>query len=337
MAEYDVAVVDAGGAVGEAVIDLLEQRRFPVRTLYPLTAGEGGEKLPFRGKRVLVQEPDGFDYSQVDLAFFCGGPGYSEAHAPQAAAAGCSVIDCSGRFAGQPDVPLVLAEFNAEALSGLGRGALIALPTPAVAQLLAVLGPIREEAGLAAVSVSTYHAVSADGRAGVEELATQTAQLLNARPAKGRVYPKQIAFNCLPQVGELDEHGDSREERLLVEQSRRLLDLPQLPISATAVQVPVFFGHGLAVHLQTERDFQLQAVRERLAAAPGLKLLGSGAADWPTAVTDAANHDHVFVGRLREDRAQVRGLNFWVVADNVRKGTALNSIQIAEQLVRDAL
>ncbi|KAB7627856.1 aspartate-semialdehyde dehydrogenase [Alkalilimnicola sp. S0819] len=330
MADVDIAVVDAGGAVGELIIELLEQRRFPVRRLHALSESQAGEVLRFAGKRITVRDPADFDVDQVQGVLLGDATGATAALAERARAAGCWVVDATahGRAAG---AALQVPGVNAPGAEQRYR----ACPNPAAVALIHALAPIARLAGLERVHVATYQAVSGAGRAGVEELASQTARLLNAQPLQTRVFERQIAFNCLARIGELDAQGVSAEEAAILADTRAVLELPELALSVSAVQVPVFFGHGLVVHLQTREAVSLGAVREALAAEPALELVeGQGGADYPTAVGEAANQDPVFIGRLREDTAQARSLNFWVVADNVRRSAALNSLLIAEQLAR---
>lgn len=336
---YNVAVVGALSPVGESIISLLEERDFPVGEFYPLVSVQAGsERVEFRGRYVPVQDWRTFDFSRADIAFFASSAATSAEFAPRAAAAGCIVIDRTPQFRNDPNIPLIVPEVNADALKDFRAHNIIAMPSCAAIALALVLKPIREAAGVERIDMVTLQAVSGAGKDGVEELATQTTALLNMKSIKTRVFPQQIAFNLIPLVGERMPDGRTREEAKIYDETRRVLGDESLQINVTAVRVPVFFGHSAAVHLQTRAPLSAQAARRVLASAPGVALLDEDrAGEEPTPVTDAAGDDAVFVGRIREDTSRECGLDLWWVTDNLRKGAALNGVQIAEILVKDYL
>ena len=333
----DVAVVGATGAVGETMISILEERDFPVGRLYPLaSARSAGSKVTFRNKSHIVQDLADFDFSQAQIALFSAGGSVSAEYAPVAGRAGCVVIDNTSHFRNEPDIPLVVPEVNAHAIAGYTARNIIANPNCSTIQMVVALKPIHDAAGIERINVCTYQAVSGTGKRAIEELASQTANLLNARSIEPSVYPKQIAFNVLPHIDEFQDNGYTREEMKMVWETRKILEDEAIQVNPTAVRVPVFYGHSEAVHVETREKIGADAVRALMQTAPGVELMDERrAGGYPAAVTEAAGHDPVYVGRIREDISHPRGINFWVVADNVRKGAALNSVQIAEVLLRD--
>lgn len=333
---FVVAVVGATGAVGECLLSILEDRRFPVRRLVPLASERSrGVKLRFRGEEIAVEALEAFDFAGVDIAFFSAGGAVSAVHAPRAAAAGAAVIDNTSYFRMDPEVPLVVPEVNAEALAGWRRKGIIANPNCATAQLMVVLAPLHRAAGIERIQVATYQSVSGAGRSALEELGRQTADLLNFREAKPNRFPVQIAFNLIPQIDVFEENGYTREEMKMVWESRKILSAPDLRVSATCVRVPVFYGHAEAVAIETARPLAVEEARAILSEAPGVVVVDERRpGGYPTPVTHASGKDPVFVGRLRADLSHPRGLILWVVADNLRKGAALNAVQIAEVLVK---
>lgn len=337
--KYDVAVVGADGAVGEALLEILQEREFPYGKIYALAHGDRvGSTVDFGNRDLPVGDAMDFDYSKLAIVLLAGDAALAAACAPRAVAAGCAVIDLSGSFSGVAGIPLIVPEVNAPALSGWRARGIVASPGSMATMLALVLKPVQDTIGLERINVSSYQCVSDAGRAAVEELAQQTRALLNFQEVPLAVFAKQIAFNVLPQIGRLDDNGDTGEERQLAEQLRRLLGAPQLRINATAVQVPVFYGHAAAIQLETRETPVVEDLREQLGAAPGVELLDERVdGGWPTPVTEASGQDGVFVGRIRADHSHPRGLNLWVVADNLRKGAALNGVQIAECLVREYL
>lgn len=336
---YDVAVVGATGAVGEALIAILEERKFPVGTLYPLASSRSaGGSANFRGKRIGVQELSGFDFSKVQIALFSAGGTVSAEYAPKAAAAGCVVIDNTSQFRYDADVPLVVPEVNPGAIAGYTARNIIANPNCSTIQMLVALKPIYDAVGITRINVATYQAVSGSGKSAIEELARQTADLLNARPVESKAYPKQIAFNVLPQIDVFTENGYTREEMKMVWETQKILGDEAILVNPTAARVPVFYGHSEAVHIETRDKITATQARALLKKAPGVRVLDKHVdGGYPTPVTESANQDAVLVGRIREDISHPRGLDLWVVGDNVRKGAALNSVQIAEILIKDHL
>ena len=337
--KYNVAIVGVSSVVGEAVLTLLAERDFPLGTLYALDAtGIDAGRVEFRDGYVSVRNVADFDFSQAQLAFFCAGEELAAQYVPRAAAAGCVVIDDSAQFRFEEDVPLVVPEVNAEAISQYRRRGIIANPNSCVTLLLVALKGIYDAAGIERINVVTFQAVSGTGKMAMDELAAQTMSIFNMKGVSSKVYPKQIAFNVLPVVGEVLDNGYTREEMKMVWETRKILADETVQVNASCVRVPVFFGHSQAAHIETRDKITAAAARRLLEKSPGVKLVDrrkTGA--FPTAVTEAVGEDAVFVGRVREDLSHPRGLDLWIVADNVRKGAALNSIQIAEILVKDYL
>ncbi|MEH6581676.1 MAG: aspartate-semialdehyde dehydrogenase [Halioglobus sp.] len=332
---YDVAVVGATGAVGEAMISILEERDFPVRNLYALASSRSaGKTIMFKGKTVRVTDLAEFDFSQAQIGLFSAGGSISEEFAPKAAAAGCVVIDNTSHFRRDEDIPLIVPEVNPEAIAGYSKRNIIANPNCSTIQMLVALKPIYDAVGIERINVATYQAVSGTGKEAIEELAGQTARLLNGKEAECEVYPKQIAFNVLPHIDTFEENGYTREEMKMVWETQKIFANSSIQVNPTCVRVPVFFGHSEAVHVETVDKITAEQARNLLENAPGVTVMDERAdGGYPTAVGDSAGHDPVFVGRIREDISHPRGLDLWVVSDNVRKGAALNSVQIAECLI----
>lgn len=337
--KFNVAVVGATGAVGESMLSILAERKFPFGEVYAVaSARSAGNRIPFNGTYLKVHDLDTFDFSTVQIGLFSPGAAVSKIYAPKAATAGCVVIDNTSQFRYDDDIPLVVPEVNPAAVASFTNRGIIANPNCSTIQLLVALKPIYDAVGIERINVCTYQAVSGTGKEAIEELAAQTAALLNASPIAAKVYPKQIAFNCLPQIDAFQDNGYTKEEMKIVWETRKIMGDPDILVNPTAVRVPVFFGHSEAVHIETRRKLTAEAARTLLSKAPGIKVIDDRRdGSYPTAVTDAAHADAVFVGRIREDISHPRGLNLWVVADNVRKGAALNSIQIAEILVKSYL
>jgi len=333
---YDVAVVGATGAVGETMIGILEERNFPVGNVYALASERSaGKRIPFKGGSLVVQDLASFDFSKVQIGLFSPGASVSAEYAPKAAAAGCVVIDNTSQFRYDADIPLVVPEVNPEKVAEYKNRGIIANPNCSTIQMLVALKPIYDAVGIERINVATYQAVSGTGKEAIEELATQTANLLNAKPVQPSVYPKQIAFNVLPQIDVFMDNGYTKEEMKMVWETRKIMGDDSIQVNPTAVRVPVFFGHSEAVHIETKRKISVEEVKALLNAAPGVTVLDERVAGgYPTAVTESAGHDDVYVGRIREDISHPMGINLWVVGDNVRKGAALNSVQIAEVLVK---
>ncbi|UVE19064.1 aspartate-semialdehyde dehydrogenase [Pseudomonas sp. LS44] len=331
---FDIAVIGATGSIGETLVELLEERSFPVGTLHLLASSESaGQSLPFRGKNVRVRTVEDFDFAQVQLVFFAATEAVTLAHASRAHAAGCSIIDLSNGLPSQ--VPQVVPEANGELLDTLQSPFLIASPSASVAVLATVLAPLRAVLKLQRVNVTACLAVSSLGREGVTELARQTTELLNMRPLEPRYFDRQIAFNLLAQVGSIDEGGYTALEKRLSAELKQVMALPLLKVAATCVQAPVFFGDSLSVSLQCAEVVDVAAVIAVLEAAPGIELIGGN--DYPTAVGDAVGQDAVYVGRVRAGLDDATELNLWIASDNVRKGSALNAAQLGELLIKHYL
>ncbi|HYW05152.1 MAG TPA: aspartate-semialdehyde dehydrogenase [Gammaproteobacteria bacterium] len=335
----DVAVVGATGAVGQTMLSILEQREFPAGRVYPLASSRSaGKTVRFRGHDLTVEDLAEFDFSRVQVGLFSAGGSVSAEHAPRAADAGCVVVDNTSHFRYDDDIPLVVPEINRHAIAEYTRRGIIANPNCSTIQMVVALKPLHDEAGLTRINVATYQAVSGSGASAIRELADQTANLLNGRPVEPEVYPKQIAFNVLPHIDVFLENGYTKEEMKMVWETHKILEDESIQVNPTAARVPVFYGHSEAVHIETRDKLTVARAREVLGSFPGVTVLDTREpGGYPTAVTEAANHDAVFVGRIREDISHPRGLNFWVVSDNVRKGAALNSVQIAEILVKEYL
>ncbi|MGB5258934.1 MAG: aspartate-semialdehyde dehydrogenase [Gammaproteobacteria bacterium] len=334
---YDVAVVGATGAVGETMLEILEQRKFPAGRVYPLaSARSAGKKIPFSGTHLTVEDLDSFDFSQVKIGLFSAGAAISAKYAPLAAAAGCVVIDNTSQFRYEDEIPLVVPEVNPQAIADYTRHGIIANPNCSTIQMLVALKPIYDAAGIERINVCTYQAVSGTGKEAIEELAVQTAALLNGKPVEAKVYPKQIAFNALPHIDVFQDNGYTKEEMKMVWETRKIMGDESIQVNPTAVRIPVFYGHSEAIHIETRDKLTTAQARALLEQAPGVEVMDEHRdGGYPTAVTEGATHDPVYVGRIREDISHPRGLDMWVVADNVRKGAALNSIQIAEILVKN--
>lgn len=333
---YDVAVVGATGAVGETMISILEQRDFPVGKLYALASSRSaGKTIRFKGQTVRITDLAEFDFSKVQIGLFSAGGSLSEQYAPIAAAAGCVVIDNTSHFRYEDDIPLVIPEVNPQAIAAYSNRNIIANPNCSTIQMLVALKPIYDEVGIERINVATYQAVSGTGKEAIEELAGQTARLLNAQPVECKVYPKQIAFNVLPHIDAFQDNGYTKEEMKMVWETQKIFSDDRILVNPTCVRVPVFYSHSEAVSIETGADISVDRVRELLQGAPGVELMDSREdGGYPTPIGDSAGEDPVFVGRIRKDISHPRGLNMWVVSDNVRKGAALNSVQIAEALIK---
>jgi aspartate-semialdehyde dehydrogenase len=336
---WNVAVLGATGLVGEMLLTVLEERKFPVQELFPLASGRSqGKSVQFGGRSVRVIDAATFDFRRAQLGLFSAGGDVSALYAPQAAAAGCVVIDNTSHFRYEADIPLVVPEVNAAAIAQYKTRGIIANPNCSTIQMVVALKPIHDAVGIERINVATYQSVSGAGRKAVEELAEQTAQLLNGRPVSPKVLPRQIAFNCIPQIDKFMDNGYTKEEMKMQWETCKIFDDQSIRVNATAVRVPVFYGHSEAVHIETRRKISAGEARALLERAAGVAVLDERKpGGYPTAVTEAANHDTVYVGRIREDMTHERGLNLWVVGDNIRKGAATNAVQIAEILVREYL
>lgn len=340
MKTYDVAVVGATGAVGETMLSILAERNFPVGKVYALASERSvGKPVTLGNKTLRVENLADFDFSKVQIGLFSPGASISAEYAPKAAEAGCVVIDNTSQFRYDDDIPLVVPEVNPHAIANYTNRGIIANPNCSTIQMLVALKPIHDAVKITRLNVATYQAVSGTGKPAVEELAGQTAKLLNGGAIdKPKAYPKQIAFNVLPQIDVFMDNGYTKEEMKMVWETRKIMEDDDIQVNPTAVRVPVFYGHSEAIHIETRDKITAEQARELLTAQDGIVVLDErNDGGYPTAVTEGANTDPVYVGRIREDISHETGLNLWVVADNVRKGAALNSIQIAEKLIEDYL
>ena len=337
--QFDVAVVGATGVVGEAMLSILEEREFPVGNLYPLASHRSaGSSVRFNGATHTVGDLEDFDFTKAQIGLFSAGASVSARHAPRAGDAGCVVVDNSSQFRYDDDVPLVVPEVNPHAIEAYANRNIIANPNCSTIQMVVALQPIHAAAGIERINVATYQSVSGTGKEAIEELAGQTADLLNGKQAETSVYPRQIAFNALPHIDVFMDNGYTREEMKMVWETHKIMGDDSIRVNPTAVRIPVFYGHSEAVHIETREKLGADEAREILAAAPGVVVMDERAdGGYPTAVTESAGTDAVFVGRIREDISCPRGLDMWIVSDNVRKGAALNSVQIAEMLAKDYL
>jgi aspartate-semialdehyde dehydrogenase len=332
---YDVAVVGATGLVGEGMIQVLEERNFPVGRLFPLASQRSaGRTVKFRGQTVPIGVLDEFDFEQVQIALFSAGGSVSADYAPRAAAAGAVVIDNTPHFRYDDDIPLVVPEVNSQRIGEYTKRGIIANPNSATIQMTVALKPIYDAVGIERINVVTYQAISGAGRAAVERLTEHTRQALSGLDPLVRGAEKWVAFNAVPQIGVFLENGYTKEEMKMVLETRKILEDPALMVNPTAVRVPIYFGHSEALHIETRTKITVPDVRKLLNSAPGVVVLdGREVGAYPTAATDAAHRDAVFVGRIREDLSHPRGIDLWVVSDNIRKGAATNGVQIAEILV----
>ena len=336
---FNVAVVGATGAVGETMMSILEERSFPVKHLFPLASKRSaGATVQFAGRSETVMELESFDFSRADIGLFSAGAGVSKVFAPKAAEAGCIVIDNSSQFRYDDDIPLVVPEVNPASVEAHSNRGIIANPNCSTIQMVVALKPLHDAVGIERINVATYQAVSGTGREAVEELERQTHEWVAGREVEPKIYPKQIAFNAVPHCDVFMDNGYTKEEMKMVWETRKILGDETIRVNPTAVRVPVFYGHSEAVHIETRKPLSPQDARRLLEAAPGITVMDQrGDGGYPTSVTESAGTDAVYVGRIRQDISHPNGLNLWVVSDNVRKGAALNSVQIAEILVKDYL
>ncbi len=331
---FDIAILGATGIVGEALLSILEQRSFPIGKIYLLASERSaGETITFQNQTLTVEDAAQFDFSKVQLGLFSAGAGVSERYAPLAAEQGCVVIDNTSQFRYDPDVPLVVPEVNPQEIENYRQRHIIANPNCSTIQMVVALKPIYDAVGIERINVATYQSVSGTGKKGIEELAMQTAHLLGGQPAHPLVYPAQIAFNVIPQIDTFQDNGYTREEMKMIWETRKILGDDSILINPTAVRVPVFFGHSEAIHIETRDKLTAEHARELLRQAPGIIVMDEPL--YPTPAHEGSDGDAVYVGRIREDISHPHGLNLWVVADNVRKGAALNAVQIAELLVSE--
>jgi aspartate-semialdehyde dehydrogenase len=331
--KYTVAVAGAAGLVGKEIIEILEERNFPLSQLVPLDSEElEGERIQFQGKSITIRRLSKDSFSGVDIALFSAGPDLAGEFAPKAVKAGAVVIDDSGAFTNDASVPVVVSEVNLPAISK--HKGIIANASRSVIPLVATLKPIHDAVKIRRIVVTTFQSVSGTGKRGMDELAQQTVALLNFRDVETKVYPHQIAFNCLPQVGQFLESGYTNEEMMLATETRKILGDDSIGVAATAVRVPVFRCDSESVNIETERKISANEVRALLAGTPGLMVYDDPQKDLYPLPIDMTGKDEVYVGRIREDESLSAGINLWIVSDNIRKGAALNAVQIAEHLIR---
>ncbi|HHY43099.1 MAG TPA: aspartate-semialdehyde dehydrogenase [Thermoanaerobacterales bacterium] len=336
MKKYNIAIVGATGAVGQTMLRILEERNFPVKSILPLaSARSNGHVVDFRGEKIKVQEATPASFDGVDIALFSAGKSVSKELAPEAVKRGAIVIDNSNAFRMSPDVPLVVPEVNPEHLKN--HKGIIANPNCSTIQMVVALKPLHDVAKIKRVVVSTYQAVSGTGLDAIEELKEQLKMILNGESPKARVYPYPIALNVLPHIDVFDDTGYSQEEWKMVNETKKIMDDENMAITATTVRVPVINGHSESVNIETEEKLTADMAREILSKAPGVKVVDEPKSKRYPLPGDVSGRDEVFVGRIREDYSIKNGLNLWIVADNLRKGAALNTIQIAEKMVENAM
>ena len=336
MKKYNVAVVGATGAVGESMLDILNEREFPINNIYALASERSeGKKVMLGNKPLIVKDLAKFDFNLADIGLFSAGGDTSAKYAPIAGESNCVVIDNTSYFRYDDDIPLIIPEVNSCKIREYKNRNIIANPNCSTIQMLVALKPIYDAVGIKRITVSTYQAVSGSGTAAVNELAKQTAELLNGRDAEYEVYPRQIAFNALPHIDKFLDNGYTKEEMKMCWETRKIFEDESIDVSATCVRIPVFFGHSEAVQVETLEYISETEVRNLLKQAEGITVIDERRdGGYPTAVHESAGSDSVFIGRIRQDISLENGLSLWVVSDNVRKGAALNSVQIAEELIK---
>ena len=331
--KYVVAVVGATGAVGTEMIATLEQRQFPVGKLRLFASEKSeGRSLEFKGKKISVETINENSFKGIDIALFSAGAERSKKWAPVAARSGCVVIDNSSQWRMDPEVPLVVPEVNPHDLDW--HKGIIANPNCSTIQMVVTLKPIHDAAKIRRVVVTTFQAVSGTGKKAMDELMQQTADLLNFKNIKCNVYPHQIAFNVLPQIDKFLDNGYTKEEMKMVNETRKIIGDNSIRVTATTVRVPVFRGHSEALNIETKKKLTANQVRELLAQAPGVIVFDAPEKSIYPLPIHCDGKDEVFVGRIREDESIENGINMWIVSDNLRKGAALNAVQIAEVLTR---
>lgn len=334
--KVNVAIAGATGAVGEIMLEVLAERNFPVEKLTLLASERSaGKRLPFKGKHLVVGDLDKFDFTGTQIALFSPGGAVSAKYAPIAASQGCVVIDNTSYFRREADIPLIIPEVNAHRIDQYKKTNIIANPNCSTIQMLVALKPIYDAVGISRINVATYQSVSGAGKRGVKELASQTARLLNGQSAENDVFSCQIAFNAIPQIGSFEENGYTNEEMKMVWETQKIFEDEDILVNPTCVRIPVFYGHSEAVHIETIKTITASEVTDLLLKSPGVTVIDDRQdGGYPTAVHEGAGKDSVYVGRIRQDISMSNGIDLWIVSDNVRKGAALNSVQIAEVLIK---
>ena len=337
MNKFDIAVVGATGAVGEQMLTILKQRNFPTRNVYALASSRSvGKKVKFGDNELEVQDLASFDFSKTQVGLFSPGAKISKEFAPKAAEQGCVVVDNTSQFRYDDDIPLVVPEVNAHQIANYKTRGIIANPNCSTIQMVVALKPLHDAVGIERVNVATYQAVSGTGKEAIDELDQQTRNIINGEPVNCDVYPKQIAFNALPHIDVFLENGYTKEEMKMVWETQKIMEDESILVNPTTVRIPVKYGHSEAVHLELKKPLSAHDAQEILATAPGVQVVDERKdGGYPTAVTEGEGNDAVYVGRIRNDISHPRGLDMWVVSDNLRKGAALNSIQIAEILIKN--
>ena len=336
---FNIAVVGATGAVGEQMLAILAERNFPVGNVYALASSRSaGRSVKFGDKELQVSDLAEFDFKLAQIALFSAGGSVSAEYAPRAAEAGCVVIDNSSHFRREADIPLIVSEVNPHRIADYKKRNIIANPNCSTMQMLVALKPLHDAAKLARINIATYQAASGAGARATEELAQQSADMLNGKDPKVEVFTAPLAFNCIPHIDSFQDNGYTREEMKIVWETHKILEDDSIAVNATAVRVPVFYGHAEAAHLEMREKLPADKARQLLAEAPGVCVIDErDAGGYPTPFQHAAGRDEVFVGRIRDDISHPHGLNLWIVSDNVRKGAALNAVQIAEHLAVELL
>ena len=336
--KFNLALAGATGAVGKQMITCLEERDFPVNEIKLLASSRSaGRELTFRGQSVRVEEMTEMSFKGMDIALFSAGGGTSKHFAPHAAQAGCVVVDNSSAWRMDTAVPLVVPEVNPHAVAGYTAKRIIANPNCSTIQMVVALNPIHRKYGIKRIVVSTYQAVSGTGKKAIDELFDQTRAIMNFQDAEATVYPHRIAFNCLPHIDTFEANGYTKEEIKMVNETRKIMEDDSIQVTATTVRVPVFYGHSESVNIETAKPISADAVKSILAESPGISVMDDPSQNVYPLPADAAGEDLTFVGRIRDDLSIENGINMWVVADNIRKGAATNTVQIAEILAKDYL
>lgn len=335
--KINIAILGATGVVGQSMMEVLQECKFPIDQLYLLASHRSaGKTFRFNNKTHVVLDVEHFDFSKVQIALFSAGGDVSQKYAPLAAKKGCIVIDNTSVFRYEKDIPLIIPEVNPDQIKNYKNHNIIANPNCSTIQMLVALKPIYDVVGISRINVATYQSVSGAGQAAISELVHQCGELLNGRSIKSKIFPCQIAFNVIPQIDRFEDNGYTREEMKMIWETQKILSDTDIKVNPTAVRVPVLYGHSEAINIETHKKITAQEVRTLLSTAPGVivkdELIAGG---YPSPITDAIGQDAVYVGRIREDLSHPKGINLWVVADNIRKGAALNSVQIAQMLLKE--